>query len=46
MSYSCITSWRLDKGYSTADEQPPGDYILSNRNTTYSAVVISLILHK
>ena len=23
MSYSCITSWRLDEGYSTADEQPP-----------------------
>ena len=25
MSYSCITSWRLNKGYSTADEQPPSD---------------------
>ena len=24
MSYSCITSWRLDQGYSNADEQPPG----------------------
>ena len=21
MSYSCITPWRLNKGYSTADEQ-------------------------
>ena len=23
MSYSCITSWRLNKGYSTADKQLP-----------------------
>ena len=23
MTYVCITSWRLNKGYSTADEQPP-----------------------
>ena len=26
MTYSCITSWRLNKGSSTADEQPPYDY--------------------
>ena len=25
MSYSCITSWRLNKGYSTTDKQPPCD---------------------
>ena len=23
MTYSCITSWRLNKGSLTADEQPP-----------------------
>ena len=23
VSYSCITSWRLNNSYSTADEQPP-----------------------
>ena len=26
MTYSCIASWRLNKGSSTADEQPPYDY--------------------
>ena len=25
MSYSCITSWRLNNSYSTVDEQPPCD---------------------
>ena len=25
MSYSCIMSWRLNKGYTTADEQPQYD---------------------
>ena len=25
MSYSCITSWRLNNSYSTADEQSPCD---------------------
>ena len=25
MTYSCVTSWRFIKGYSTADEQPPCD---------------------
>ena len=26
MTYSCITLWRLNKGSSTAGEQPPYDY--------------------
>ena len=25
MTYSCITSWRLNNGSSTADEQPSND---------------------
>ena len=44
MSYLCITSWRLNKGYSTPDEQPPGDSILRVQNIVYSAMVIRLTL--
>ena len=36
----------IEKNYSTADEQPQGDSILTVRNIVYSAMVTRLILHK
>ena len=39
-------SRRLNKGYSTADEQPPSDEILKVRKLIYSAMIIWYILHE
>ena len=40
MTSLCITSWTLNKGSSTADEQPPYDYNLKFRKFIISVIVI------